>query len=204
MEPQQSSGGFNPQQYDFITNPAQRPKKPLLPNVGSGKNGLLIKLAVGLGGLTLLVLVFALIFSSGSSSKEQLLKVAKQQTEIIRIAEFGIEKGNADTKSLAYSAKLALITDRNAIVASLAKNNVKVKDKELIGSPDSLIDQRLATAEQNGTYDQVFAVVLKELLDAYQTEVKLVISEVESPTGKDALAVTFENAVLIGKQAETK
>lgn len=204
----QTPGQFDPSQYDFITNPAQPPKKSLLPKIAAGGGGgsksrLLVMIVAGLGILTVVLLLFGLIFRGGGSSKEQMLKVAREQSAVIAVATIGTQKaGSTDTKSLANSVVLTLTSDQQAAIAQLAKNGTKLKEKDYAAAADAEISQKLSVAEQNGTFDVAFESTLKELLAAYQQNVQRAYVSTESKSAREILTESYDNASLLIQDAE--
>ncbi|HXR50424.1 MAG TPA: hypothetical protein VN778_05360, partial [Verrucomicrobiae bacterium] len=82
MQPSYPPAPMTPQpnDYSFITNPAP-PPKPGLPLPG---NSFTARLVIALGGLLVLLILFAIIKSvlGGSSNQPALLSVAQDQQEI--------------------------------------------------------------------------------------------------------------------------
>lgn len=193
MDPQQSSGQFNPGQYDFIVN-NQQPKRSLLPSMGSGKQRILFFIIAGALLLIILLLIFSL-FTGGGSSREQLVSIAKQQTELVRVADVGVDKAtSADTKSLAISVQLAIISDKNTMLTLIDKNGDKPKDKELNAGKNSETDEKLTQAQQNGTFDVVFTSTINELLDQYQASLSSTYEQSSGKVTKETLAAAYDNA----------
>ncbi len=208
-DPNQTPQSFDPAQYDFITNPAQPAKKSLVPKLGGGggsrggKSRVIVMIIGGLAILTVLILVFGLIFRSGGGSKEQMLKVAREQSAIIAIADIGAQKaGSTDTKSLANSVILTLSSDQQAAIAQLAKNGTKVKDKDLTAQPNSEIAQKLTVAEQNGTFDVAFESAIKDLLATYQRNVQVAYESTDSKSAREVFTQSYENTSLLIADAE--
>src|SRR5688572_9301031 len=80
------------QQYDFIFNPNQPTQKPLLPGGGSKKNRTLIVVAGTVILISLIMIIAGFISNLGKENTDALVSAAKQQQELIRIAEIGIQK----------------------------------------------------------------------------------------------------------------
>ncbi len=202
MDQQQQPGQFNPGQYDFIMN-HQAPKKSIFPSMGGNKrNQILIMVAAALLFVTIAIVIFSLIFGGGGGSKERLVDIAVTQTELVRVAEIGTNKATGtDAKSLAASVQLTLTSDKASTLEQLKKNGDKVKDKELIVGKNSTTDEKLTTAEQNGTFDAVFTSMIAEMLQKYQVQLEAAHKATSGKSTKQTLAVSYENAGILVKTA---
>lgn len=203
MQPNQpydpNASGPNP--YDFLQDkPAG--KKTLLPSLPSGnskKQRTIIAVVVGFIVLLVIGTIFALVFSGAPSNKEELLSLAKQQNEIIRIADIGVQKSrDAQAKNLALIAKLTLTTDQQPLLSALKAQKVKITPKELTASKDSKNDEILNNAVQANKFDDIFIELLQSKLTTYQQSLK---KAYDNPaTGKklkDTLDTQYKNASLI-------
>lgn len=204
MDSQKQPGQFNPQQYDFITN-HQEPKKSLIPSVGSGKTQRIIFAVIaGLLFIMVAVIIYSLIFG-GSTNKDQLISVAGQQTELIRVSELGTKKSNGtDAKSLAASVQVSVTSDKNSLIEQMKKNGDKVSDKDLVGSKSSETDKKLTDAEQNGTFDTIFTSTMNSMLQKYQANLKVTFEATKSKATKQVLSNAYENAGVLVEQSSTK
>lgn len=199
------SGNFNPQQYDFITNPAKPNKPSILPIPGGNGNKKQRILFFVLGGLvliTLLILIAALVFGNSNSNTDQLLGIGKQQTELIRIASVGEQKATGETaKSLAINTKLTITSQQTALSNYLKSNGKKkLSAKDLTGAENSDANTQLANAETNGRFDDVFIDVMNEALADYQASLKNTYSTVSGNTAKQLLSTDYEQvSILLGQ-----
>ncbi len=196
---------FDPNQYDFITNPETPPKKKLIPKIsGSGgdKSSLLVKIVAGLAIVTILILVGSIIFGGKGANRDQLLSVARTQSSILALTKIGTTKaGSTDTKSLANSVAITLQSDQNAIIEQLGKSG-KVKAQEYAGVASATTAQTLTVAEQNGTFDVAFESTIKEELASYQAKLQSAHDSTDAKALKAVLAQAFDNTSLLIKDAE--
>jgi hypothetical protein len=204
MNPQAPEGPppYNPQPaeknpYDFLDT--QPVKKSLLPGVGGDKQKLLILIGGGLGLLALIGIILALVFGGAPSNKEQLMSLAKQQNELIRVSSIGVEKARDNqARNLALNAKLTLTTDQQPLLTALRSQKVKPTAKQLAASKNAKTDQILTDAEQTNRFDEVFTNTLQSQLVAYQKELK---AAYDNPaTGKklkETLKTQYQNASLL-------
>jgi hypothetical protein len=194
--PSDAGGQQNP--YDFILKDAPKPKRNLLGG-GSFKSRLLI---IAGGGLLLLVLaiVFISVLSSGNKGvNQQLLELAQEQTEIMRVSEIGIEKArSADTKNLATTIKYSVTSSRNDVLSII---NKKSTDKALTLKKNSSTDQTLDTAATNNNFDAVFTETMSNTLKTYQANVRTIYNATGNQKTKQTLSDTYNSAgVLIIKK----
>lgn len=194
---------YNPQPveknpYDFLMNPDE-PKKSLLPSGNSKKQRMLIVGAGALIVLMLIALIGSFIFGGKPSNSAELLALAKQQNELIRISDIGVQKSrDAQAKDLAQTAKLALTTDQQPLLTALKAQKITVSSKQLAASKNPKNDDILTQAEQANNFDEVFIKTLQEQLTTYQKALK---TAYDNPaTGKKlkaTLAIQYKNASLI-------
>lgn len=176
--PMPTGGPNNP--YDFLNDPVKQ-KRSFVPSGGSKKQRLII---VGAGVLLLIILgliFLSILGSSNKGPKDDLLSLAQQQTEIIRIATLGQQKANQpETKSLAVTAEYTVMSQQAEIQSLAKKAGVKVGQKELNAGKDTKTDATLTTAEQNNQFDATFTALLKTQLLAYRRRLEKVRTEVSS------------------------
>jgi flagellar basal body-associated protein FliL len=179
--------------YQFITDTSHKPKKPLLPG-GNSKQGRIIIVAVGLIVLLIVAaVIMGLISSAGNAGKNELVKAAQQQTELIRISKIGIDKArDPATKNLAVTTNLSLQSDQAALLA-----NVKVSTKELTLSRSTKTDVSLTTAEQSNRFDEVFAQTIQTELAQYRATLKSAYDKSSSTKLKNSLNELYAHAALL-------
>jgi len=193
-------------EYDFIMNPGSGnlPKKKggLL---GSGSTPTLI-LAI-IGGVILVVVLFVLysMYGGQPDNKLQLIKVAQQQQELIRISKIGVkESTGTQSRNLAMTTQLSLTSDQAPLLASLKKQKVKIGSKQLAGLKSTKTDQMLETAKNNNRFDEEFMEYIQEQLVEYQKNLETAYKETVNKSLKETLKFQYENAsVIIGVDPET-
>lgn len=190
-----SSGQDNP--YDFLNTPAKK-KRSLLPTGNSKKQRLIIALVGAVILFILVVVIVGILSSSNQGAKQDLLSLQQQQTEILRVADIGIKQANqADTKSLAVTAKFT-ITSQQGQVASIAKKaGVKPSKKELAAGKNSNTDATLTAAAQSNQFDQVFTTVLKTSLLNYRRNLEKVRTEISGNKSRATLKAYDDQVVLL-------
>ncbi len=194
---QPAPGNLDSSQFDFILNPQTPPKKSLLPNDPKIKMAIFALGILVIVGI-LLVVIFS-IFNSGDSSTESLVKIARQQNEIIRVANDGTRKASSEsTKKLASLTYLTTTTDQKNLSEYLSKQNKKLNPKELKSSSSADTDKTLANASSNGRYDEEFTKTLTELLKEYQSSLQSTYDSL-GPKAKEVTKQSFDNVTLIIK-----
>lgn len=201
MQPQNPSpapppvvpGGNGQPQYDFIFNDGQPGKKSLLPS-NMGKRGRIILVAAGaMIGIMLVVIIVGLISGSQKGDTQALITAAKQQEELIRIAEIGVSKAKTqDAKNIAITTKLSLSSQQSEMQAAIKAAGVSSKSAK--STPSSKTDQALLTAEQNNRFDEEFLKIMSDSLSAYQKSVKAAYDGATSKKLKSALTTQFKSA----------
>ncbi len=201
---QTSHSGFDPNQYAFITNPAPKPKKSLIPGSGSSTIQRIVIVVAGvLILITIVLLLWGLVFNN-NSDKEDLTALAQTQSELIHLSATGQKLANGtDTKEFSASLDLVMTTDRQAVLDALAKNGTKLKTSKLDTTIDKSLDEQLKTADGNGDFDGAYNKLVQQLLTSYQTKIVQTYKETNSKSAKAALTTANDNASLLLAQLQT-
>lgn len=188
--------------YEFITDPAQPAKKPLIA-ADSAKSRILVVLGGLVALLVIGLIVMAIISSLGGGGKEALLKAAQQQAELIRISKIGIERARgAEAKNLATTVSLSLTTDQVELNSVFRSAKVKISNKQLAAGKNQQTDTLLTNAEQANKFDEVFIQTVKSMLVNYQKTLKSAHDATSNAKVKEMLATQFHNAGLLTKNNE--
>jgi hypothetical protein len=210
MEPQQQPGQLGHNPYDFILNPpkptAQHPLGKLpLPKIGGRSLGLQIGVLVG-GAIVLMIILGVIVsaLTGGNLNKTDLINLAAQQTELIRVANLssGLVTQSVN-QNLSINAVLTLKTDNRALLGFLTSEGVKVSTKQLTIDQSAETTLQLQNAQANSTIDVVFAQVMQNELQSYATNVKKDYNEATNPTLKQLLQTDYTQAELLLKQVPT-
>ena len=186
--------GNGQQQYDFIFNDGKPVKKSLIPGGGSKKNRLII---AGVGAvilIMLIVIIAGLINNASKGDTSALVSAAKQQQELIRVADIGIDKAKTQAaKNIAITTKLALASQQTEMQAAITTAGLNSK-KVLTGSKNTETDSKLTTAEQNNRFDEEFLGIMSTSLTEYQKTVKTAYDNATSKKLKTALTTQYKSA----------
>lgn len=187
-----------PNSFDFIMGSGNQPKRNLLAG-GSQKQRIIIAAVLAVVVLVIGFVVFSFA-GSGKGNTEALVDIAKQQTELIRIAGVGQTKARGNNaRALASTAKLALITDQKELLDHLSKNGRKVDEKELVLGKNTKTDEMLTAAEQSGRFDEIFVSELQKQLTTYRQAMKQAYDGSANKTARALLAADYKaTALLVG------
>ena len=190
--------------YDFLQAPPVKPKKTIMPS----NNSTLQRLLIVIGIIVTLVIAF-LVFQSflnkaGKENTANLVEVAKQQTELIRIAEVGITKAKFKaTKNLALTTKLSLETDQPELLKAIASSGTKIDKKSLASGQSASVDAALKQAEQDNRFDEVFMQIMVKQLQEYQLALKKAYDGAVNKKLKESINVDYVHVnLIIGDQAK--
>ena len=156
------------------------------------------------GGVTLLIIIaivfFSVISGGGKGATQQLVEIAQEQTEIIRVADIGVTKAKGPTaKNLAITIKYSITTAQNDLLVVLEKLGSKPGAKILVLKKNANTDKVLDAAAANNNFDETFTETMKSELVAYQVDLKKAYDAASSQTTKQVLADSYNGAgVLIG------
>jgi len=192
-----------PQNYDFIVNPAQQPKQSRFQGTSMP-----IRVATILGGLIILFILFTIIkgFLSGPSTVDLFLGIAQDQQQILVIAEdAGKQQGlsTVNTNSMTTITP-SISTDQAATLAYMSKNGKKVNPKDIsLKLNPSTIEQLTASAAA-GTYNQTYADVMSQELNAYSNHLQQVYKQVNGKNGRELLTKNYESVQLLSQQLKAQ
>ncbi len=195
---------MNPQSnYDFIMNPGTAPKRSLSAGPAAGR-----RMFVLVGVVVVLFLVFfvAMAIKGGGGASANLTTIAETQTEIVRVSGEGVNsQGITATanQNLAINVQLTVSSQLSALKAFLKTQGTKLSDKTLSLKKNTTTDTQLTTAQQNSSYDTVFAQIMQTELNGYLNELK---SAYQADTGlktRALLSADYTQAAMLYNQVPT-
>ena len=187
-------------QFDFILNGAQKPKKTLLPTANSRKQRILVAVGGGLLFFAILAVLFAVIFSGGDGASKSLLAVAQTQTEITRVSDAGVKKSrDSVAQGLAETVFLAITTNQQQTVTYLKSQGVKADTNTLALGKSTKTDAALESAAQAGRYDDVLISTLKKMLADYKVQLTEAYKQAGSRSQQNLLKQLFNQAEALTK-----
>lgn len=183
--------------YDFILNPPQKPKQPLLP----GGNNKIVRAGVILGGILVLFVLFSFVkgIVTSNPSAEYLTAVVQDQQVIIQMTTQAklVRSLNETNTNFVATANPSVKTSQSDMIAYLAKAGTKLKDKKLAEriSPETS-KELLASAETN-TYNETFKASMTEVMKTYSKDLAAAYPKVKGPNGRKLLNDTYTQAQLL-------
>jgi hypothetical protein len=186
--------------YDFILNPQQAPKHSM------GKkfmgNSFLVNIAAIVGGALLLMAVLAVaitLFFGNKTNVDDLVTIAQTEQEIVRLSEAGDATDQA-TKNATVTTQFSVQSQQQQWLTLIKKNGRTIAAEELALKKNTSTDKQLASAAQNGTYDTVYASVMRDHLTAYTTLLKNTYARSSNKTIKALLNTHYKEAQLLLQQ----
>ncbi|CAN5681196.1 hypothetical protein BH23PAT1_BH23PAT1_1300 [soil metagenome] len=182
-------------QYQFINDLGEPPKKSKIPG-GSSKK---VRIAVVLIGVLLFAIIASIFISflgsSGKADVEALESAAKQQHELIRIADIGVKKSRGQAaRNIAVTTKLSLKSQQTEMLSAVKLHKKKFGNKELKAAEDPKNDQLLTAAEQSNRFDEEFISWIEKSLTDYQKTVERAYEGAKTTKLKEALLQQYQSA----------
>lgn len=148
------------------------------------------------------LVVISFISNAGKSSSQSLIDLARQQQELIRVAEIGVSGSRStNTKNLAATAQLSLQTTQNDTIALLKKQGYKLSVKDLALKENSQTDQQLDAANLNNSFDDTFTKLIRTQLANYRSSLNGAYKASKSKTERQILQTSYNGVtLLIGDQ----
>jgi hypothetical protein len=182
--------------YDFILQQSAKQKKPL--GGGNSKQRIIIAVA---GAAVLLILgfvFFSLVVGGGKNTTELLAPVSAAQSDIIEITEIGAKEAR-DTALINQTAStnLVIVTQNSATNSKIGEGAKKI----IAPYQNTEYKKDLEDAKNSGSFDATYQAILRNRLDLYRQE--LVTAYNQAPTTKlkkELEAYYSQVGVLIGEQ----
>lgn len=186
--------------YNFITEPMPQPRQALrLP----GASSLAIRAAYVVGGLLVLFIIFSVVKNviSGPSSFQAFLPVAQDQQEINHLLANATRQQNQNlstsTQNFIATAQLSIPSNQSDLLQYLAKNNYKIKPKNLNLKLNASLDSQLMTATANTTYESTFVATMSNQLNGYTSDLNQAFNQTKGKNGHALLSSYYAQAKLL-------
>lgn len=198
------SAGGGEGQYDFIMNGPPKPAKSLLPSGGSRKQRIIVVVGGAIAVFSIFAIILMLIFTSGGEDKKALTNLVLTQTELIRVSDGAVNKSrDVGTQSFAQTTTLVITSSRKQTTDYLAKQRVKVSDKQISLSKNAKTDEALNSAEKAGRYDAEAIAVIEKSLASYKTELKAAFGKATTANQKKLIQQLYDEADKLTKNQPT-
>jgi hypothetical protein len=205
MQPNQTAEPQDPNRYDFFLNPPPKPKPSLVPSIPGVKDPFLKKILVLVGGGTLLIIIVVVLASvifGGSSNSAELIKLAQQQNEMVRVSTEATPLATQQpAKSLAISVELSLTTSQQQLLTYLKQHHQKISSNELLLSKSAATDLQLTNAKAASNYDNVFAQIIQTQLQAYTSAIKQDFAGTSNAALQQLFRTEYQGGTLLLTQA---
>ncbi len=179
-------------QYGFIFDQGQQ--KRFTPQIGGGKNKIIVSIIFVTVVLVVVILGFSFITSLGKADNSDLVKASAYQTEINRVIDLGNKETSDGTlKNKISTLKIAIQSDAKSLDDLLAKRNAQPSKEQIASKKDSETDSSLESATQAGNHDEAFEKIINTLLGEYYTALKDAKSNSTSKAETDLLAQAMAN-----------
>lgn len=195
-------------QFDFINSTGQKPKKPGVSLPAGNSQTQRIVIFSGIIAIVLIFVIFIFVLANrGGEDKSQFVNIVQQQSELTRVATLGSTEpsANPDVKVTAMNINLTVSSDKQALVAALAKKGMKLKGKQLNGVPNQATTKLLTDAKAAANFDSTLITTLSDQMDSYRSSLEAAYNKTTSRSLKDSLSKAYEHTDLLQKQlAATK
>ena len=154
--------------------------------------------------IVVVMIIFALLSTAGSSNKKNLLALAQSQTEIIRVStDNGSKLRDTTIQGFAQSVSMVITTNKLQTTKYMGKQKIKVNPKTLALGRSTKTDNALTAADEAGRYDDELLKILEKDLTAYKTQLSSAYKQASSKSEKTLLKELFDQAVLLTKNQPT-
>jgi hypothetical protein len=182
-----SSPQGNP--YEFILNPNQpAPKK----KGGRFGNNFAVTIALIVGAAVIVMIILSIVINALAPKKidtADLTALAQTQTELLRISRQASSDATQQvTKNLATTVEYTMITQQKQTIDVLAKNKVKVGNKELALKQNATTDQKFSQAKATSTFDTTYTEVIQTELTGYANTLKVLSGKGASQKERDRMS----------------
>lgn len=190
-------------QYDFIMSKEKAVKPKVTLPAGSQNQRIIV-----FAGIIVLVLIFVVFITKlagrGGEDKAQFVGLIQQQSELVRVATLGTgeQSANADLRNTATNISLAVSSDKQQLIAVLAKKNIKLKGKEINGVANQKTTTLLTNARAAANFDSTLITTLSDEMDDYQGGLEKMYNQTKSRSIKASISQAYQNTQVLQKQLE--
>lgn len=174
-----------PEDFNFLLKQDQQTQAPSGKFSKLGKPVKILLAAI----LILIIVIFAgLIFGGSNTNSEQIIDLAAQNQEIVRVSQDQESKfTDQETIDLSATTQVVLNSQKTQLLGYLSKVNVKYNDKQLTIKKNSETDKQLQTAAQDNNLDNAYISYLKTALINYLNSINEAFNSAGSPDEKSIL-----------------
>lgn len=200
MPPQQIPSVSAPpptNQYDFIVNYNHRPANDWLLHAP-----LKTRIMVVGGGLLALILIawifIALLSATTGGSVQSFTALAQEQAELARISNDPSRNAQSEPAlNFASTTRLSLLSDELSFVGYLTSLNAAPSSDSLAKDRNPQTDATLQSAQNSGTYDQMYTAVAQQQLTTYIANLKHAYSATSNLSERQLISDAYSHAQLL-------
>ncbi|QQS20275.1 hypothetical protein IPL85_02400 [Candidatus Saccharibacteria bacterium] len=188
--------------YDFIVNPQGSSHKSSLSGRSQTKKLLLITVVIA--SIILVVgMVVVMLLPKGTSSTN-LVGIAQQQQEIVRIAALcERQAATEDTKGFCYTTELSISTSLSQLTEYINDTGADLDLKQMNLKQDPATDKTLDAAKATSTFDAALHKVLTAELETYLSDVQDIYKSTNNQKLRELLRQSFDSGKVLYDQAKT-
>jgi hypothetical protein len=195
-------------EYDFFMSPQKPQRRNPLSGLGGGNSmAMRVGIIAGLAFVVMMLLYFALSLLGGSSNKPNLITVAQDQNELIRVTGLattdGATQSAQSTQNFAQSAGLSLASEQQDLLNFMAANGGKPSPKLLAQTQDSNTDTELNNAIASSNFDTTFVSIMQTQLKSYQAALQIAFKGAHNTTEKQLLSDDYKSAGLLFEELDS-
>lgn len=198
MPPQQ------PNQYDFIMDNSKQNRGFGASFLQNPRNRIIFSVLFVSIILILVIVGFSIFRSLGRANNNDLIDLMARQTEIIRIAEIGMDDASGQSvKSQISTLNSFMKSDYELLSEYLSNNNIKPEPLALKAHFDSSAEETLNSAKTANRFDSEVLEILDKETTAYKKALTKAVNATDTPKREEALDTVATNiSIYEGKPAE--
>ena len=182
-------------QFEFMLKDPQATKGKLYLPTNLPKPALILIVLVG---VVFLALIVSVIFGGSSNNYPQILDLAAQDQEILRVSTtFQQDFNDTSTQNISATAVATLSTQQTQYLNYLATTKYKYKLTQLNSHLNKTTDTNLQNAIQNNNFDATYLAYLKTAVQSYQQSMNTVNQTSTKNFQKILKAAYASNKVLL-------
>lgn len=141
------------------------------------------------------------MFGGGTNTTQELVSIAQEQNELIRISKIAAEKGRLPaTQNLANTTIASVSSSQQQVIGAIGKK-AKINEKVLGAKQDPQSDKQLNEAALNNQFDATFTKLYQTKITAYQQNLKATFDTTSNKQVKEILQNAYKSAnTLVGVQ----
>jgi hypothetical protein len=133
---------------------------------------------------------------------EELISIARTQTELARVADQGNKAKTSGVKAFAMNSSLTINSDKTRLLAYMQKNGFSYSSKTLSSGRNAQTDAKLKAAVTSSTYDDTFRLIWTSQMTAYTTLLKQRLVNSSGTNERKMLTEDIEHVEMLIEQSK--